>query len=80
MKPILSAKKLTKRFTYPLELEILKGIDIDIYPGDSVAIMGRSGEGKSTLLQILGTLENATSGTLEISPGLVRRPRRPRPT
>lgn len=66
MTPILSAKQIKKRFTYPLEIEILQGIDLDIYPGESIAIMGRSGEGKSTLLQILGTLENATSGSLLI--------------
>lgn len=66
MNPILSAKQIKKSFTYPLQLEILHGIDLDIYPGESIAIMGRSGEGKSTLLQILGTLENATSGSLSI--------------
>lgn len=64
--PILSAKNITKRFVRPLNLEILKGIDLDIFPGESVAIMGRSGEGKSTLLQILGTLENPSEGTLNI--------------
>lgn len=64
--PILSARGITKNFTHPLKLEILKGIDLDIFPGESVAIMGRSGEGKSTLLQILGTLENPTGGSLEI--------------
>lgn len=66
MNPILSAKNIKKRFRHPLDIEILKGIDLDLFPGDSVAIMGRSGEGKSTLLHILGTLENATSGTLHI--------------
>lgn len=66
MNPILSARQIRKRYIHPLDLEILKGIDLDIFPGDSIAIMGRSGEGKSTLLQILGTLENPTSGTLHI--------------
>lgn len=66
MIPILSAKAICKRFYYPQDLEILKGIDLDIFPGDSVAIMGRSGEGKSTLLQILGTLENPSSGSLHL--------------
>lgn len=66
MNPILSARGITKKFFHPRKLDILRGIDVDIYPGDSVAIMGRSGEGKSTLLQILGTLETPTDGSLNI--------------
>ena len=66
MTPILSARGIKKRFSRPHEIEILKGIDLDIAAGDSIAIMGRSGEGKSTLLQILGTLDKATSGELQI--------------
>ncbi|MGE3953777.1 MAG: ABC transporter ATP-binding protein [Parachlamydiales bacterium] len=63
---LLTAKQLTKRFDYPSQTEILRGIDLEVGPGETVAIMGRSGEGKSTLLHILGTLEKATSGELEI--------------
>ena len=48
-------------------MPILKGVSLEIYPGDTVAITGRSGQGKSTLLQILGTLEPSCSGTLEIA-------------
>jgi len=64
--PILKAKKLTKRFSSPSPLQVLKGIDFEIFSGESVAIAGKSGEGKSTLLHILGTLEKPSSGTLEI--------------
>lgn len=67
MKPILSAKKIRKTFTHPNPVEVLKGISLEIYPGKSIAIMGTSGEGKSTLLQILGTLEAPTSGELVIA-------------
>lgn len=67
MKPILSAVNIKKRFHYPNEIEILKGINLDLYPGQSIAIVGSSGEGKSTLLQILGTLEAAHSGELFIA-------------
>ena len=67
MTPILQAKNIKKIFTNPVQLEILSGIDFTVEPGQSVAIMGRSGEGKTTLLHILGTLEKATSGTLEIA-------------
>lgn len=64
--PILSAKAITKSYSHPFPLKVLQGVDLEIHPGDSVAIMGRSGEGKSTLLQILGTLDSPSSGTLEI--------------
>lgn len=67
MKPILSAKNICKTFTHPLTVEVLKKVTLSVYPGESVAIMGASGEGKSTLLQILGTLEAPTSGELIIA-------------
>lgn len=66
-KPILKAKAIHKAFYNPSLVQILRGVDLTIMPGDTVAIMGRSGEGKSTLLQILGTLESACSGYLEIA-------------
>lgn len=64
--PLLQAKQITKSFYYPQEIGILKGIDLSVTRGETVAIMGRSGEGKSTLLQILGTLDAPCSGKLEI--------------
>lgn len=63
---MLKACKITKKFTYPQELFLLQGIDLIVEKGETVAIMGRSGEGKSTLLHILGTLDSPSSGTLEI--------------
>lgn len=67
LNPVLSAKNIRKTFHRPTEIEILKGVSLDIYPGESIAIMGASGEGKSTLLHILGTLEEATGGELIIA-------------
>ncbi|MEC7839117.1 MAG: ABC transporter ATP-binding protein [Chlamydiota bacterium] len=67
MKSIIEAKNIVKKFANPSEVTILSGVNFSVCGGESVAIMGRSGEGKSTLLHILGTLESPTSGELIIS-------------
>lgn len=64
---ILQAKNLHKTFHHPAKVEILKNLDLTVRQGETVAIMGRSGQGKSTLLQILGTLEFPCEGSLEIA-------------
>jgi lipoprotein-releasing system ATP-binding protein len=46
-------------------IEVLRGIDFEIHPGECVSIVGSSGVGKSTLLHILGTLDHPTSGSVE---------------
>jgi lipoprotein-releasing system ATP-binding protein len=59
----LVAEGVTKRFqTGEGELEILRGIDLELARGDSLAILGVSGAGKSTLLHILGGIEHPSSG------------------
>lgn len=63
---VLQVKNLHKAFYNPNTVSILKGVDLTVHKGDTIAIMGRSGEGKSTLLQILGTLDNPCSGNIEI--------------
>jgi lipoprotein-releasing system ATP-binding protein len=45
-------------------IQVLNGIDVIINPGDSLAVVGASGVGKSTLLHIMGTLETPTKGTV----------------
>lgn len=67
MKKILEAKNISKRFFFPKEVSVLNNINLTVHGGESIAIMGRSGEGKSTLLQILGTLELPTTGSIFIS-------------
>ena len=66
-KTILRATGIKKSFFSPTEVTLLRGVDLTVSQGDTVAIMGRSGEGKSTLLHILGTLEKPCAGTLEIA-------------
>lgn len=48
-------------------LSILRGIDLDLTPGQALAIMGPSGSGKSTLLYILGTLDQPTAGRVSLA-------------
>jgi ABC-type antimicrobial peptide transport system, ATPase component len=57
-------KDITKSFYIgsPNQLNILKGIDINVKEGEFVSIVGSSGSGKSTLMNIIGALDRATSG------------------
>jgi lipoprotein-releasing system ATP-binding protein len=65
--PILVTRNLVKNYpTAGGTLEVLSGIDLVIYAGEIVAIVGPSGVGKSTLLHILGALDRPTAGEVEI--------------
>ena len=59
MEPIIRIEQLEKSFG---PLKVLKGIDLEIYPGEVVCIIGASGSGKSTLLRCLNLLEEADTG------------------
>ncbi len=60
---MIVAKNIHKKYN---ELEILKGVDVEINNSEIVSIVGSSGAGKTTLLTILGTLDRPTSGELII--------------
>ena len=60
---MIKASKIIKTYG---NLEVLKGVNLEIKAGEVVSIVGDSGAGKTTLLQILGTLDKATSGSLFI--------------
>lgn len=63
--PLLQLKNVSKNYLRASSrVEVLKGIDLDIYKGDAVCILGASGAGKSTLLHILGALDQPSSGTV----------------
>ncbi|MDF2576587.1 MAG: lolD [Chlamydiales bacterium] len=64
--PVLVAEKIYKSFDYPIHFEVLNGVDFSLKPGDSVAIIGPSGQGKSTFLQLLGALDSPTQGTVKL--------------
>ena len=61
--PLIKIVGVTKAFKNgDVETQVLHGIDVEIYPGEFVAIMGQSGSGKSTLMNILGCLDKPTGG------------------
>lgn len=60
---VFTARGLTKVYRMgEVEVHALRGIDLDLYPGEFVVLLGPSGSGKSTLLNILGGLDRATAG------------------
>jgi ABC-type polar amino acid transport system ATPase subunit len=62
--PVVVIDDLHKYFG---QLEVLKGINMTIYPGEVVVIFGRSGSGKSTLLRCVDFLEDPTYGSVEVA-------------
>lgn len=67
MHTVISAKNVVKTFDLgEVKVRALRGIDLEIYEGDFVAVMGASGSGKSTFMNIIGCLDMPTSGEIYI--------------
>lgn len=65
---VIRCRGLSRTFVQGrVELPVLRGVDFEVLPGERVAIVGASGVGKSTLLHILGGLDQPTAGTVEIA-------------
>jgi macrolide transport system ATP-binding/permease protein len=65
--PLLEVKNLVREFPAgESTVQILKGVNLEIYPGELVAIVGQSSSGKSTLMNILGCLDKPTTGSYKV--------------
>ncbi|MCC6164507.1 MAG: ABC transporter ATP-binding protein [Acidobacteria bacterium] len=65
--PLVSVRQLEKSYHRGSEtIAVLQGIDLDIAPGEFLALMGPSGSGKTTLLNLLGGLDRPSAGTIDV--------------
>jgi putative ABC transport system ATP-binding protein len=63
---VLSIRQLAKTYAGPRQRTVLAGVDLELAPGDYVAVMGESGVGKSTLLNLIAGLDRADAGSIAL--------------
>ena len=63
---MLSIRQLAKTYAGPRQRTVLSGVDLELAPGDYIAVMGESGSGKSTLLNLIAGLDRPDSGSIAL--------------
>jgi lipoprotein-releasing system ATP-binding protein len=66
--PVVRCRHLSKRYTQgPQQVDVLLDVNLDVYPGECIAVVGSSGSGKTTLLNMLGGLDMPSGGQIEVA-------------